>query len=464
MINLSQPLDLDDIHAPTFLQNLQGNIIKGHGRNFTAHLIIKLIGNVPAARQWIASFAKDILTTAYAAKQMTQAWKADEATPGEPFFMFLLSAEGYRSLGLAEDDLPRPYLDSFSNPADDNYFKAGMKRQAGNPRSFPDPPPTQWEAPYQGDIHAMILLADDSLQRLEHSLSEINQSISGIFEVLTVERGGVLLREFPRGVLVVEHFGFQDGISQPLMIQQDIDREIGARGASHWDPTAPLSLALVEEPGAQGSYGSFMVFRKLEQNVKAFWESVQELSDKTGLPLAHAGALAVGRAEDGTPLVPSPVVTAGADANDFHYDQDAGAGLCPFQAHLRKTNPRGDVPRVLGAPAAFERARRIVRRGITYGERPDINEPAGGQRPQRGAGLLFMCFQSNLDQFVIQQEGADANGFVSPGVGVDATIGQNAAALPQTWPNGVRHTMANFVTMKGGEYFFAPSVRFLSSL
>ncbi|HEX2682940.1 MAG TPA: hypothetical protein VHL77_03350, partial [Ferruginibacter sp.] len=231
-----------------------------------------------------------------------------------------------------------------------------------------------------------------------------------------------------------------------------------------WDPSAPLSLTLVEEPASPGNYGSFMVFRKLEQNVKGFWESVEQLAAKLGKPIDESAALAVGRTQDGFPLLPATVITPGADANDFHYDQDATASKCPFHAHIRKTNPRGDVPREVGAPAEFERARRVVRRGITYGYRPDIGQPAGGARPEKEVGLLFMCFQSNLDQFVIQQEGSDGNDFVTAGVGPDATLGQSATPIPQTWPGNVKHTMVNFVKLKGGEYFFAPSLNFLKSL
>jgi hypothetical protein len=70
---------------------------------------------------------------------------------------------------------------------------------------------------------------------------------------------------------------------------------------------------------------------------------------------------------------------------------------------------------------------------------------------------------------VIQQEGSDGNDFVKQGVGPDATLGHNDTRLAQQWPlNGnpaaAPFLMSNFVTMLGGEYFFAPSVAFLSEL
>jgi Dyp-type peroxidase family len=285
-----------------------------------------------------------------------------------------------------------------------------------------------------------------------------------VFDTLTTEYGRVQRMAFPRGTLVIEHFGYQDGVSQPLMIQQDIDNEISRRGNTHWDPGAPLSMAMVQEP--EGGYGSFMVFRKLEQDVRAFSGALDRFAAQSGRSAAELGSMAVGRFKDGTPAVPTVTVDPAADPNDFHYDQDPAGSRSPFHAHVRKTNPRGDVPRVIGAPAEFERARRIVRRGITYGRRPDLAGGGVTEQPATGVGLLFMCFQGNLDQFAIQQEGSDSNDFVQAGVGVDAVIGQNSAPLAQTWPSDGTETftMANFVRMVGGEYFFAPSMAFLREL
>ena len=146
--------------------------------------------------------------------------------------------------------------------------------------------------------------------------------MAGVFEALTTERGKVVRDVFPRGKLDIEHFGFQDGVSQPLMVRQDIDREIAKRGTAHWDPTAPLWLALVEEPGGGGGFGSFMVFRKLEQNVKGFWDTLGALSKQSGMAVEDLGAMAVGRFRDGTPAVPTTTIDPTADPNDFHYSRD----------------------------------------------------------------------------------------------------------------------------------------------
>ena len=461
MIDINLPLDLNDAEASQFLSGIQGNIIKGHGRDFTAHLILGMTGDQQTVKSWIAKFASERVTTAAIAKQQTLVWRAVK-DKGEPFAMFLLAPDGYRYLGFSDGQLPGPRNDQFTLPFHREYFLRGMKGQASVPeRRYNDPPPAEWEPAYQKQIHAMVLLADDELERLNHSVRDTVASLAGVFDLLATERGKVLRNTFPRGTLDIEHFGFQDGVSQPLMIRQDIDHEVARRGSAHWNPTAPLWLALVEEPGGAGGFGSFMVFRKLEQNVKAFWDTLGQLSKQSGMAVEDLGAMAVGRFRDGTPAVPATTIDPTADPNDFHYDQDPAGAKCPFHAHIRKTNPRGDIARVLGASGAFEKARRIVRRGITYGDRPDLSV-----RPETGVGLLFMCFQSNLDQFVIQQEGSDGNDFVNPGTGVDAVIGQNSGAIAQTWPSGgtEKFTMANLVKMKGGEYFFAPSMAFLKGL
>ncbi|MDQ4117403.1 MAG: peroxidase [Actinomycetota bacterium] len=462
MIDLQAPLDLDDPEAADFLAGIQGNILRGHGRDFSAVLLLRVAGDAAAARQWIAGFAAEKVTSAGAARRQARAWRT-EAGPGEPFAMVALAAEGYRRLGVPDEQLPTPD-DRFNPPFGARYFRAGMKGQATIvPRHANDPDVASWESPYQQTIHAMVLLADDDETRLARSVAEVRATTAGVFDVLTSEPGARLTQDFPRGTLTIEHFGFQDGVSQPLMVKPDLENEIARRGSEHWDPQAPLSLALLTEPG--GGHGSFLVFRKLEQDVRGFWDALRYLARSTGIDAEDLGAMAVGRRRDGTPLVPTTTVDPAADPNDFHYDLDPVGLRCPLHAHIRKTNPRGDVPRYIRPGTGdFERARRVVRRGITYGARPDLTDPAGGELPSSGVGLLFMCFQSNIDQFMIQQDGADSNHFVRRHVGVDAVIGQSPDPFPQTWNGAVPFTMANFVTMRGGEYFFAPSIGFLTGL
>ena len=454
MIPLDQPLDLRSPEARQFLAGVQGNILKSHGRNHAVHLFLRFGPQVADARRWIKSFAESTVTSAAQQQAQSAAWRS-KGGPGELFSSFLLSFAGYAALGVPPASIPQ-------EPGR-TYFQRGMKNQAAAERTFNDPPKDQWEAPYQGELHALIILAHDDVSELNRNAAAIQSSVAPFANELFCEPGDRLEYDFPRGRLTIEHFGFEDGISNPILTLQDAETERAQRGYDKWDPAGPLSLVLSAEPAHADRFGSFLVFRKLEQKVRDFHAALQGVAKTRGDSDAElAGAMAVGRFRDGSPVVPTSAPVPGAELNNFNYEEgDPTGGVCPFHAHIRKTNPRGDTP--LGAG---ERAFRIARRGITYGSRPDLAPNSKLPTPNSGVGLLFMSYQAKLDQFAIQQEGSDSNDFVNPGVGVDAVIGQNSAPIPQEWPagSGYEFTMANFVKLLGGEYFFAPSLAFLKEL
>ena len=237
-------------------------------------------------------------------------------------------------------------------------------------------------------------------------------------------------------------------------------------------------------------FGSYLVFRKLEQNVRGFYEREEQLARWLGLKgsaMHKAGALIMGRFRDGTPLTSSTVdgMNEGVP-NNFNYADDTDGTKCPFSAHIRKVNPRGDSARVQGEPSTSnwnpllqdqERRRRIVRRGIPYGVRKvePKSDPRREQMPTRDVGLLFMCFQGSLaNQFgFLQKMWANSPDFVSKNTGIDPVAGQHGqhpCPAPQQWPvKWGKPEMApfdfrGFVTMKGGEFLFAPSLQFLKRL
>jgi deferrochelatase/peroxidase EfeB len=479
MINLNQPIDLNDAGVRPFLADVQGNIIKGHGRDYTAHIFLRFPADTKAVRAWIADFATRQLTSAETQLQQTERFRKLRAGAGEPFAGFLLSTFGYDALGIPAGRKPN-----------DPLFLAGLKKHntVQGVDSINDPPVTAWEQGFQSDLHAMVLLADDDRQRLDGAVSTCVTQLNGLGVTSFVERGDKLRYDFgpPRGLLEIEHFGHQDGVSNPRMVVADIEEEKKTRGAKNWDPAAPLALTFVQEPQT-GGHGSYMVFRKLEQNVRAFHAAKHTLAQLLNLDADGAAGLMVGRQRDGTPVIPTTTLTPTADPNDFNFSDDrpeAGvpARLCPFHSHIRRTNPRGDVRHYIthGPDDDFERSMRIARRGITYGERPHLYETDPWALPEHGVGLLFMSFQGKLQQFAIQQGGSDGDTFpfVTPTPqfsGLESVIGQAASGAtvrPQPWPyrdpsnpQAVReYKMMNFVRMLGGEYFFAPSVGFLCGL
>ena len=65
-----------------------------------------------------------------------------------------------------------------------------MKGQSNVPgRRYNDPPSSEWEYPYQQQIDAMALLADDDMDRLKKSTHDIAASMAGVFQALTTARG-----------------------------------------------------------------------------------------------------------------------------------------------------------------------------------------------------------------------------------------------------------------------------------
>jgi hypothetical protein len=107
---------------------------------------------------------------------------------------------------------------------------------------------------------------------------------------------------------------------------------------------------------------------------------------------------------------------------------------------------------------------------MTYGIRPDLH-PQGRNflPPLKGVGLLFLCYQSSIAAgFENLQCAANDPSFPFPDTGLDPVIGQdcNPHNINQ-WPCGYgasRRVEVSFdktVTLKGGEYFFTPSIDFL---
>jgi deferrochelatase/peroxidase EfeB len=193
------------------------------------------------------------------------------------------------------------------------------------------PPPSTWEAPYQGDLHALAIIADQDPERLTSAARELHKTLAPIAELVQVERGDRLKRVDPRaGELTLVHFGFADGISQPLTIKQDIDTEVQRRGATHWHPGAPLNLLLAADPA--GGYGNYFVFRKLEQNVAGFLAAEAALAAKLGLAAnpKRVEPLIVERYRDGYPPLPDKAEPDGSAGNDFNFDDDRLGAACPL--------------------------------------------------------------------------------------------------------------------------------------
>jgi len=449
------------------LENLQSNILKPHGRKESDHLLVRFAAGPETVRAWIREFARREVTSAR--KQLDETGNYhDHGTRGGLVGGFALSAAGYGALGLLPEDFG----------GSGQSFREGMKRRAFSVIARNrDPPSNEWEGPYQGDIHALVSLSHDSADELAAKTREVSEGLRAIAEVLTIERGTVLRNA--RGD-PIEHFGYVDSRSQPLFLQADLDAEKEA-GVDAWDPSAPLALVLVDDPftSEEDSFGSFLVFRKLQQDVVNFNAGVKDLATRLAADEALAGALVVGRFKDGTPVTLRPWDGLGP-VNNFEYRAHDGVGnRCPFHAHIRKANQRGANPFL---NSEEERSHRIVRRGVPYGVRPTTSSSVSAGATANGeVGLLFQAFQGDIArQFeFIQRTWVDNPNFpellLFPGLntGDDALIGQHPRAAqkwPRTWGRSgrfldrLRFNFGDYVRLRGGEYFFAPSLSFLKNL
>lgn len=471
MINLNDALRWKTAtpEEAAVLDALQGNILKGHGRRCTRHLFLKFSADQAKARKFLRDIEPFVVS---AGDQLRQAetFKATGQSGG-PFVAVLLSAEGYTALGF---DAGAP-----TAGAAGEAFAQGMRARRD---LLADPAQAALDPGYQGAIHAMILLAGDpdgpdawestATDNLETKILNIKDDAA---EVVASERGRAIFNAAGNGL---EHFGYVDGRSQPLLLVEDVEHEISPAGGGagtgpdDWNPRFPLSQVLVKDPGSPGpeAFGSYFVFRKLEQNVKAFKAAEDALGDKLGNG-ELAGSMIVGRWEDGSAVeltgvggLPPPIT------NNFNYDKDPDGVRCPLHGHIRKTNPRGQTVE-LGGTVEFERSHLMARRGITYGKRSSVVDPA--DEPQAGVGLLFMAYQADLsNQFEFTQASwANNPDFIRGGVGRDPIIGQGGVSVlhnPNKWDDAAAGTQdaefGGFVTLKGGEYFFAPSKPTLASL
>jgi deferrochelatase/peroxidase EfeB len=401
----------------TLLQNLQPNIIKPHVREFLTVLFLHF-DDADGGKDFIGRLS-GLMKSAHDHLVEIVQFK-DHETPGSAYIGFGLSAPGYDVLKIA----PVP---------SDRSFQSGMDKTI----RLNDPPISEWEQHFQkpNDLHAVVVIGDmlrDDRNAARARVQELIDTAAGVTVIGTQEGVG----QHNSNGQGIEHFGYVDGRSQPLFLIEDIrDEENQTDGIANWDPTSPLSQVIIPDPAAPDPnvhFGSYFIFRKLEQNVKLFKK--MEIKFAEDLPIdddERAGAMIVGRFEDGTPVtlqsedgVESPV------PNNFNYNSDKSGAKCPFLGHIRKTNPRGSGG--FGQTFEQEHSHLMARRGQTYGVRTDNpNDGAISNKPEKDVGLLFMAFNSDIrHQFEFTQiTWANNPNFPevpagSPPPGLDPVIGQ----------------------------------------
>jgi Dyp-type peroxidase family len=414
----------------TIFADLQANIVKAHVRDHLCVLLLRF-GRRAEARTFLKHVAGHMKSAAAHLAEV-KAFK-ETGVAGTPYVGLGLTARGYAALGHA-DEAP-----------DDPAFRRGMRAPTTR-QLLTDPPLSAWEDAYRSPpLHAILLIGDKTTRAVAQRRAAIEAHRPESVTIRGEEKGRGYQNRNGDGI---EHFGYVDGRSQPLFLDEDVAHEQATTdGATIWPRRFPLTQVLVPDPAAPGHYGTYLVFRKLKQDVGLFEEEEERFAEALGLideeDRERAGAMLVGRFEDGTPLtVQSDAGTHHPVINDFTYANDAEGRKCPHYAHIRRVNPRDPETR----------RHVMVRRGQTYGVRGSDD-----------VGLLFIAFNSDIQEQFEYTQRRLANG-------VDQVIGQgdrSPLTSPTSWGGADTTTtdpVLQAVTMKGGEYFFMPSLAFLHDL
>jgi Dyp-type peroxidase family len=437
--------------------DLQGGIVRGYGQRFgfARHLFAR-VTEPAAARMFLAATADPVTTE--------EEWAAHPQTT----LNVALSFRALEALGVAA-----AILDRFPDE-----FRCGMAHRAE--RLGDDP--RGW---------------DDDLRELEVLLVVHAQSAQALAEEgegweRALDRGdhGLRLTHVQEAGLLGEqreHFGFTDGFSQPA-IEGVARADVRGQGIPYKRPPWPLvptrwraikpgefvlgyededrGLAPAPPPPFDRN-ATFMVWRKLHQDVAGFRAQLAEQAERLSLDEELVAAKLVGRWRDGSPLAlrpdaPDPALGNDKErANDFRYADDPGGLRCPRGAHVRRTNPRD----ALGWQGRLTARHRILRRGMPYG--PPL--PDGAPDDGAARGLLFVCLQASIArQFEIVQtqwcNDGNAFGLGSQPDPITGPAGREVTHMIEGAPPRVVSPLRSCVECRGGEYFFVPGIAALRAL
>jgi Dyp-type peroxidase family len=465
-------------------EEIQGNILAGFNKDHQTFLFLRF-SDSDSGRAWLTELLPRISRTREVAsfnQRFSEARKAsggdDPVTLKATWVNVALTNRGILTLApIFSNDLT-----GFS------AFQQGPAARAAFLGDTGKSDPTGWVVG-QAPIDALLSIAADQDSDM---LNEIQQQME------LISRHNVILQFMQKGDTLPgeaaghEHFGFKDGISQPGVRGFDFpdasnpNQVLGHKGSEMINPgefilgyerqgmngigddATPTSIPPNPIPDWM-SDGSFLVFRRLTQDVPGFWAQVLRNAEASGRGISPdlLAAKLVGRWRSGTPIDLAPNsddrdTRDPATDNDFRFNDPGVPGSkdpeglrCPRFAHIRKVYPRdhgfGDFQR------------RIMRRGIPFGQ-PFDPSAGRGQGVDGERGLLFVAYMASIeDQFeFLQSVWANPSGFPEFDSGPDPVIGQsgessnNTLKLPGT-ANTPLH-FERFVNTTGAAYAFAPSI------
>jgi Dyp-type peroxidase family len=484
--------DTVQVDMPLKLTEIQGNVVAGFNKDHTSYLFLALPDDQAQARSWLAELVGQV-ATAEEVKQFNDLFRAIRRRRGDregvveaAWMNLAFTHEGLDQLGVAESELSQ-------FPKE---FREGMRRRKKTIGDVGDNDPDRWPNDLgRRTIHALMIVAADNAYDLNREVLYFVRHAASRGVSLVFQQDGMTRPDAPGH----EHFGFRDGVSQPGI--RGLTGSSYPNGSDedgpHHDVVAggefvvgyprerpptrdPADDPLSPQPGWTEN-GSYLVFRRLRQDVKGFRDFLDTEAARQGTTVDLLGAKLVGRYRSGAPLVGAGDAaedpgTTNADVlqrtriNAFGYSADPQGTQVPRAAHIRKTYPRDQQV----SDGELGERPRILRRGIPFGQSfrhgnpPDSPVGADPQFPN-DRGLCFVCYQRSIrDQFeLIQCTWVNQEAVPEAGDGVDP-IASQASPERQLRVPGARadpvHLPEQWVTTTAGEYFFSPSISALERL
>ncbi|MEM9326880.1 MAG: Dyp-type peroxidase [Bacteroidota bacterium] len=458
-------------------ENIQGMLLYGYKWLPVARYLFLSITDVDKARSWI--------------KQVD--WRYATSSPRDQCMNIAFTAQGLKALGVPVDE-----ENGFSRAFIEGMDTEHRNRILGD---FGANASTDWEwgNKQHDQLHLVLMVFTRDQAALDNWDAVQSATLAGAgLETCSDPIDSIRL---PDGK---EHFGFKDGISQPVIRglgrQSSEDNYVNAGefilGYENDYGKEPHSPRIQKGEMDFGKNGSYMVFRQLEQHVPLFWNTVcdhfggKNEGREKGIELA---AKMVGRWLNGNPLTEAPdkKIKSG-DMNRFSFFLDDPNGTqCPLGSHIRRSNPRDSLSSnskssSLRSATDAANKHRILRRGRPYGKPVDegmaidqILDKIDGDQESRG--LNFICFNTDIDrQFeFVQQTWSNNIKFhnlyndVDPIMGVqnggrdEAGHYQMAPTQFEVQASPVRKRYQDvppFVKVRGGSYFFLPGRQALEYL
>lgn len=416
----------------------------------------------------------------------------------------------FTSPGLIALGLKTENLDTFIREFREGMYTPHRQRLLGDFDSS-DPSNWRWGGPSNEAVHMILMVFGIDKQTVDVCYTRLSNTYaaSGLKEVFKIDN-----QILPGNK---EHFGFRDGISQPYIKGSGFSGKesdnlnageflMGYKSEYNVYPDTPLvfesqgDMSILHDDAMGSGYkdmgrnGTFMVMRQLQQDVKGYWTFLNEktrnedgsLNEKESKKLA---AKMMGRWPSGAPVVrypdhdpaeqlPDQDPAKFMDDNDFFYnDTDRDGVKCPFGAHIRRLNPRDSFEENTRKESILLSNRhRMIRRARMYGE-PFVSSPTNFT-PNDEVGMMFTCFNADISrQFeFVQYTWANYPKFKQlvndpdPFIGVKenpATGVKQVFTVPGIPVNKYVTGMQRFVHVRGGAYFFFPSlttIRYLATL